>query len=43
MTFILFLRTIMGPHGINRAVHRISFSDCQNGLGNYIAHPADSE
>ncbi|XP_038013416.1 syntaxin-binding protein 4 isoform X6 [Motacilla alba alba] len=25
--------TIMGPHGINRAVHRISFSDCQNGLG----------
>ncbi|XP_075627222.1 syntaxin-binding protein 4 isoform X3 [Balearica regulorum gibbericeps] len=23
----------MGPHGINRAVHRISFSDCQNGLG----------
>lgn len=34
ITFILFLRTIMGPHGINRAVHRISFSDCQNGLGN---------
>ncbi|XP_009285938.1 PREDICTED: syntaxin-binding protein 4 [Aptenodytes forsteri] len=26
-------KTIMGPHGINRAVHRISFSDCQNGLG----------
>ncbi|XP_054249891.1 syntaxin-binding protein 4 [Indicator indicator] len=25
--------TIMGPHGINRAVHRISFSDCQDGLG----------
>ncbi|XP_041341780.1 syntaxin-binding protein 4 isoform X1 [Pyrgilauda ruficollis] len=25
--------TIMGPHGINRAVHRLSFSDCQNGLG----------
>ncbi|XP_052662855.1 syntaxin-binding protein 4 isoform X4 [Harpia harpyja] len=23
----------MGPHGINRAVHRLSFSDCQNGLG----------
>lgn len=23
----------MGPHGINRAVRRISFSDCQNGLG----------
>ncbi|XP_030390507.1 syntaxin-binding protein 4 isoform X3 [Gopherus evgoodei] len=26
-------RTIMGPHGINRAVHRFTFSDCQNGLG----------
>ncbi|XP_074016205.1 syntaxin-binding protein 4 [Numenius arquata] len=26
-------KTIMGPHGINRAVHRLSFSDCQNGLG----------
>ncbi|XP_010210055.1 PREDICTED: syntaxin-binding protein 4 isoform X2 [Tinamus guttatus] len=26
-------KTIMGPHGINRAVHRISFSDCQDGLG----------
>ncbi|XP_074828344.1 syntaxin-binding protein 4 isoform X3 [Natator depressus] len=25
--------TIMGPYGINRAVHRITFSDCQNGLG----------
>ncbi|XP_053144535.1 syntaxin-binding protein 4 isoform X2 [Hemicordylus capensis] len=25
--------TIMGPHGINRAIHRIAFSDCQNGLG----------
>ncbi|XP_064006570.1 syntaxin-binding protein 4 isoform X1 [Pogoniulus pusillus] len=25
--------TIMGPHGINRAVHRLSFSDCQDGLG----------
>ncbi|KAI1232420.1 hypothetical protein IHE44_0006880 [Lamprotornis superbus] len=30
---ILGNMTIMGPHGINRAVHRISFSDCQNGLG----------
>ncbi|KAM6240598.1 syntaxin-binding protein 4 isoform 3-T3 [Spheniscus humboldti] len=30
---LLNLWTIMGPHGINRAVHRISFSDCQNGLG----------
>ncbi|XP_067859930.1 syntaxin-binding protein 4 isoform X2 [Heptranchias perlo] len=25
--------TIMGPYGINRAVHRVVFSDCQNGLG----------
>nr|XP_060619979.1 syntaxin-binding protein 4 [Anolis sagrei ordinatus] len=25
--------TIMGPHGINRAIHRIVFSNCQNGLG----------
>ncbi|XP_062827060.1 syntaxin-binding protein 4 isoform X3 [Anolis carolinensis] len=23
----------MGPHGINRAIHRIVFSNCQNGLG----------
>ncbi|XP_025054964.1 syntaxin-binding protein 4 isoform X2 [Alligator sinensis] len=23
----------MGPYGINRAVHRITLSDCQNGLG----------
>ncbi|CAM5156185.1 unnamed protein product [Eretmochelys imbricata] len=29
----LHKRTIMGPYGINRAVHRITFSDCQNGLG----------
>ncbi|MBN3313484.1 STXB4 protein, partial [Atractosteus spatula] len=26
-------RTIMGPHGINRAVQRIEFSDCKKGLG----------
>uniref|UniRef100_UPI00398E7960 syntaxin-binding protein 4 isoform X2 n=1 Tax=Pristiophorus japonicus TaxID=55135 RepID=UPI00398E7960 len=26
-------RTIMGPHGINRAVYRVVFSDCENGLG----------
>ncbi|XP_072415070.1 syntaxin-binding protein 4 isoform X3 [Chiloscyllium punctatum] len=25
--------TIMGPYGINRAVHRVVFSDCENGLG----------
>ncbi|XP_074870570.1 syntaxin-binding protein 4 isoform X2 [Carettochelys insculpta] len=29
----LHKKTIMGPYGINRAVHRITFSDCQNGLG----------
>ncbi|XP_067914679.1 syntaxin-binding protein 4 isoform X2 [Heterodontus francisci] len=26
-------KTIMGPYGINRAVHRVVFSDCENGLG----------
>ncbi|XP_029953507.1 syntaxin-binding protein 4 [Salarias fasciatus] len=25
--------TIMGPHGISRAVHRLEFSDCRKGLG----------
>ncbi|XP_062859771.1 syntaxin-binding protein 4 [Trichomycterus rosablanca] len=25
--------TIMGPHGINRAVQRLEFSDCRQGLG----------
>ncbi|KAM9462870.1 syntaxin-binding protein 4 [Clarias gariepinus] len=25
--------TIMGPHGINRAVQRLEFSDCKQGLG----------
>ncbi|XP_047233793.1 syntaxin-binding protein 4 isoform X2 [Girardinichthys multiradiatus] len=25
--------TIMGPHGINRAVQRLEFSDCRKGLG----------
>ncbi|XP_036384826.1 syntaxin-binding protein 4 [Megalops cyprinoides] len=25
--------TIMGPHGINRAVQRMEFSDCRKGLG----------
>ncbi|XP_016107783.1 syntaxin-binding protein 4, partial [Sinocyclocheilus grahami] len=27
------LRTIMGPHGINRAVERLEFTDCKKGLG----------
>ncbi|XP_066519320.1 syntaxin-binding protein 4 isoform X2 [Hoplias malabaricus] len=26
-------RTIMGPHGINRAVQRLEFSNCRKGLG----------
>lgn len=26
-------RTIMGPHGISRAVQRLEFSDCRKGLG----------
>ncbi|XP_041073001.1 syntaxin-binding protein 4 isoform X1 [Carcharodon carcharias] len=25
--------TIMGPYGINRVIHRVVFSDCENGLG----------
>ncbi|XP_038633391.1 syntaxin-binding protein 4 isoform X1 [Scyliorhinus canicula] len=25
--------TIMGPSGINRVIHRVVFSDCENGLG----------
>uniref|UniRef100_A0A672N7H9 Syntaxin binding protein 4 n=1 Tax=Sinocyclocheilus grahami TaxID=75366 RepID=A0A672N7H9_SINGR len=29
----LFFRTIMGPHGINRAVERLEFTDCKKGLG----------
>ncbi|KAG9267949.1 syntaxin-binding protein 4 isoform X2 [Astyanax mexicanus] len=28
--------TIMGPHGINRAVQRLEFSDCRKGLGKII-------
>ncbi|KAJ8386166.1 hypothetical protein AAFF_G00175900 [Aldrovandia affinis] len=25
--------TLMGPHGVDRAVHSMDFSDCENGLG----------
>ncbi|XP_075891202.1 syntaxin-binding protein 4 isoform X2 [Nelusetta ayraudi] len=32
-TFFISLRTIMGPHGISRAVQRLEFSDCRKGLG----------
>ncbi|KPP75767.1 hypothetical protein Z043_104962, partial [Scleropages formosus] len=30
---LVFFRTIMGPHGINRAVQRLEFTDCRKGLG----------
>ncbi|KAJ8374147.1 hypothetical protein SKAU_G00047270 [Synaphobranchus kaupii] len=26
-------RTLMGPHGVDRAVHSMDFTDCENGLG----------
>ncbi|XP_045575521.1 syntaxin-binding protein 4 isoform X2 [Salmo salar] len=26
-------RTLMGPYGVDRAVHEIEFTDCENGLG----------
>lgn len=29
-------RTLMGPYGVDRAVHLMQFSDCENGLGEYI-------
>ncbi|XP_061563937.1 syntaxin-binding protein 4 [Cololabis saira] len=29
----LLIGTIMGPHGINRAVQRLEFCDCKKGLG----------
>ncbi|XP_034534192.1 hepatic leukemia factor-like [Notolabrus celidotus] len=28
-----FIQTIMGPHGINRAIQRLEFCDCKKGLG----------
>ncbi|KAG9264012.1 syntaxin-binding protein 4-like isoform X3 [Astyanax mexicanus] len=30
---ILFCRTLMGPYGVDRAVHSMEFTDCENGLG----------
>lgn len=33
VVFLLVPRTIMGPHGITRAVQRLEFSDCRKGLG----------
>lgn len=26
-------RTLMGPYGVDRAVHSMEFTDCENGLG----------
>lgn len=33
VVFALVPRTIMGPHGVSRAVQRLEFSDCRKGLG----------
>ena len=30
-------RTVMGPHGINRAIERLEFCDCKKGLGQYTS------
>lgn len=38
ISFLFASRTIMGPHGINRAVQRLEFSDCKKGLGEH-PHP----
>ncbi|KAL2101516.1 hypothetical protein ACEWY4_003277 [Coilia grayii] len=29
----LWLETLMGPYGVDRAVHSMEFTDCENGLG----------
>lgn len=29
-------RTLMGPYGVDRAVHSLEFTDCENGLGKYL-------
>lgn len=26
----------MGPYGVDRAVHSLEFTDCENGLGKYL-------
>lgn len=36
VVFLLVARTIMGPHGINRAVQRLEFCDCKKGLGEHL-------
>ncbi|XP_061079335.1 syntaxin-binding protein 4 [Conger conger] len=30
---VLLSRTLMGPHGVDRAVYSMDFADCENGLG----------
>ncbi|XP_062307030.1 syntaxin-binding protein 4 isoform X8 [Osmerus eperlanus] len=30
---VIISRTLMGPYGVDRAVHSIEFKDCENGLG----------
>ncbi|XP_065127924.1 syntaxin-binding protein 4 isoform X1 [Paramisgurnus dabryanus] len=30
---VMISRTLMGPYGVDRAVHSIEFTDCENGLG----------
>lgn len=26
----------MGPYGVDRAVHSMEFTDCENGLGKFV-------
>ncbi|XP_075888552.1 syntaxin-binding protein 4 isoform X3 [Nelusetta ayraudi] len=30
---VIISRTLMGPYGVDRAVHSLEFTDCENGLG----------
>ncbi|XP_028268432.1 syntaxin-binding protein 4 isoform X8 [Parambassis ranga] len=30
---VIISRTLMGPYGVDRAVHSMEFTDCENGLG----------
>ncbi|KAM9784570.1 syntaxin-binding protein 4 isoform 4-T4 [Syngnathus typhle] len=30
---VIISRTLMGPYGVDRAVHSMDFTDCENGLG----------
>ncbi|XP_077591582.1 syntaxin-binding protein 4 isoform X2 [Stigmatopora nigra] len=30
---VIISRTLMGPYGVDRAVHSLDFTDCENGLG----------